>query len=65
MRLLGALNHDECAPWCDHEPMNHETDCSDAYCDGYTCWKTTGIERPFDTFSKYQQESILARKKCQ
>ena len=61
MRLAGSLDHDECAPWCDHEPMNHEENCVDSFCDGYTCWKDAGIERPFDTFNAYQQADIIRR----
>ena len=39
-RLFGELNHDECAPWCDHNPEHHAEDCADSFCDGYECWKT-------------------------
>jgi len=38
-RLLGEMDHDECAPWCDHDPAHHAEDCSDSFCDGYKCWK--------------------------
>jgi len=34
MRKLGAMEHDECAPWCDHDPANHHSDCDDGYCHG-------------------------------
>ena len=37
MRKLGALNHDECAPWCDHDPAHHAEDCAESFCDGYAC----------------------------
>ena len=39
-RLLGELNHDECAPWCDHDPESHTETCSDSFCDGYKCWES-------------------------
>jgi len=37
MRKLGAMDHDECAPWCDHDPANHVADCDDSFCDGERC----------------------------
>ncbi len=33
-RRLGEMKHDECAPWCDHNPYHHDVDCTDAFCDG-------------------------------
>jgi hypothetical protein len=48
MRLLGSMDHDECAPWCDHEPEEHEDDCQDAYCNGYDCWERARLEEEDD-----------------
>ena len=45
-RLAGTLNHDECAPWCDHDPIHHEPGCTDSFCDSYKCWDVLGLERP-------------------
>ena len=39
MRKLGKMKHDECAPWCDHNPERHTEDCQDSYCDSYECWE--------------------------
>ena len=39
MRKLGEMEHDECAPWCDHDPERHTEDCQDSYCDSYECWE--------------------------
>jgi len=33
-RLLGEMQHDECAPWCDHNPENHHINCTDSFCPG-------------------------------
>jgi len=37
MRKLGAMEHDECAPWCNHSPEDHHEDCNDSFCDGIEC----------------------------
>jgi hypothetical protein len=37
MRKLGRMEHDECAPWCNHEPEDHADDCTNSFCDGYEC----------------------------
>lgn len=34
MRLLGRLEHDECAPWCNHDPAAHHPFCFDSFCGG-------------------------------
>ena len=46
MRKLGAMDHDECAPWCDHDPVHHTEDCNSSFCDGYKCWQTEGRQGP-------------------
>lgn len=44
-RTLGAMDHDECAPWCDHNPNNHTEKCEDSFCDGWKCWEKEGLVR--------------------
>jgi hypothetical protein len=39
MRKLGEMKHDECAPWCDHDPAHHAEDCNSAFC-AQECWDT-------------------------
>jgi hypothetical protein len=34
MRIVGRLDHDECAPWCNHEPEDHHPFCDDSFCPG-------------------------------
>ena len=45
-RLLGTLDHDECASWCDHDPEHHTEDCGSSFCDSYDCWTAAATERP-------------------
>jgi hypothetical protein len=55
MRKLGRMEHDECAPWCDHDPANHTENCSDAFCDGIECHKKDDmrtVEQEWDIYVK-------------
>jgi hypothetical protein len=45
MRKLGRMDHDECAPWCNHDPRLHTEDCESSFCDGYECWESEGKPR--------------------
>src|ERR1700728_1643315 len=38
MRALGRMEHEECSPWCNHEPEEHHEKCDDSFCDGSDCW---------------------------
>jgi len=59
-RLLGEMDHDECAPWCDHDPVHHAEDCSDSFCDGYECWQT----KHHISFCDLCQTDIIICGKC-
>ena len=43
-RKLGEMSHDECAPWCDHDPERHAENCNNSFCDGYECLTSEEIE---------------------
>jgi hypothetical protein len=61
MRLLGRMEHDECAPWCEHDPEEHEDDCHDSYCDGYTCWECARIEE--DVYTLWESAILWEQEK--
>lgn len=45
------MDHDECAPWCDHDPEHHTENCDSSFCDGYKCWDSESRTR-FDVRSQ-------------
>jgi hypothetical protein len=61
MRLLGRMDHDECAPWCDHDPANHADDCDDSFCNG-SCLHT--LSAPNKLISPYVPEHTTDVSKC-
>ena len=54
MRKLGTMDHDECAPWCDHDPSHHSEECDNSFCDG-DCAVYAARMRRHSLYSRYQE----------